>query len=191
MARRTSYDAKYCKEIIKFFNVEPHFETPCITTYKDGSTKEEVKLIPSDLPLFSAFAISINKDRTTIFRWAKKHKEFRNALKRAKECQRKILITNGLQGLYSTPFAIFTAKNVIGWRDKTETDLTTNGKDLASVCGLLPEVIDNLNRYDNLAGRVEEAIGGQGVEINPPLQDKGQTGELSNIPSELNTNPTP
>ena len=138
LGRRTKYDPKYCKEIIKFFNIEPHFETPCVTTYKNGATKEEVKLIPSDLPLFSTFANSLEVDRDTVREWAKakdkdkklKHPEFSFAYKRAKECQRRILITNGLQGLYSTAFAIFTAKNIIGWRDKTETDLTSKGERL-------------------------------------------------------------
>jgi len=128
--RPTDYDPKYCDELVKFFDIEPHFETPCITTYKDGSTREEIKLIPSDLPLLSSFATKIGVHRSTLFRWGKKHKEFGNALKTAKECQRRILITNGLQGLYSTSFAIFTAKNVIRWRDKIETDVTSKGQRL-------------------------------------------------------------
>ena len=70
LGRPTKYDPKYCKEIIKFFDIKPHFETPCITTYKNGATKKEVKLIPSDLPLFSAFSVSINVNRDTLREWA-------------------------------------------------------------------------------------------------------------------------
>lgn len=55
---------------------------------------------------------------------------------------------------------------------------------------LLPEVIDNLNRYDNLAGRIETLISGQSVETNSSIQNKGQAGESGDVPTEPNTNPT-
>ena len=140
IGRPTRYKPEYCQEIIKFFDIEPHFETPVVITYKDGTTKEEVKFIPSDLPLLSAFANKLKTHRSTIFRWAKKHKEFRNALKRAKDCQREILITNGLKGLYSTSFAIFTAKNLIGWRDKTEV---SGDADRPLGVVILPKIYDD------------------------------------------------
>src|SRR3990167_9869523 len=120
--RPTKYDPKYCEEILKYFDIEPHFETPVITTYKDGTTKEEVKFIPSDLPTLAGFAKQIGVHRDTLNQWEKAHKEFSDAIKKAKACQEHILVTNGLKGLYSPAFAIFTAKNVINWKDKTETE---------------------------------------------------------------------
>lgn len=36
VGRPSKYDPKYCEELIKFFDVEPHFETPVVITYKDG-----------------------------------------------------------------------------------------------------------------------------------------------------------
>lgn len=120
IGRPSKYDPKYCEEIIEYFDIEPHFETPVTTTYKDGTTKEEIKLIPSDLPTLAGFAVKIGVDRDTLKEWAKQHDEFSAAVKRAKECQENILVTNGIQGIYAQPFAIFTAKNVIGWKDKTE-----------------------------------------------------------------------
>jgi len=130
VGRPTLYDPKYCEELIKYFNIEPHFETPVVTTYKDGTTKEEVKLVPSDLPTLASFASLIGVHRDTINQWAKDNKEFSDAIKEAKEHQERILVTNGLMGLYQGAFAIFTAKNVIGWRDKIETDITSGGKPL-------------------------------------------------------------
>lgn len=125
VGRPTKYRKEYCEEIIKFFDIEPHFETPVVTKYKDGRETEQIKFIPSDLPLLSAFAGKIGVCRDTINEWANgldkdgelKHPDFSDSLKRAKDFQRKILITNGLKGLYSTAFAIFTAKNIIGFRD--------------------------------------------------------------------------
>jgi hypothetical protein len=130
VGRPTKYDKKYCEDVMKFFNIEPHFETPVTITYKDGTTKEEIKLIPSDLPTLASFASNIGIHRDTLNQWTKDHKEFSDAIKRAKEHQERILVTNGLLGLYQGAFAIFTAKNVIGWRDKTETDITSGGKPL-------------------------------------------------------------
>lgn len=126
--RPSKYNSKYCKDIIDFFDIEPHFETPVTITYKDGTTKEEVKLMPSDLPTLAGFAVKLGVSRDTLNEWSNKHKEFSDAIKRAKECQEHILATNGLQGLYAQPFAIFTAKNVLGWRDKSDTDITTKGE---------------------------------------------------------------
>jgi len=122
----TKYDPKYCKKIIDYFDIEPHFETPVVTTYKDGTTKEEIKLIPSDLPTLAGFAVKIGVHRDTLNQWAKDHKEFSAAIKRSKECQENLLVTNGLQGLYAQPFAVFTAKNVMGWRDKSDTEINGN-----------------------------------------------------------------
>lgn len=147
--RPTRYKKEYCDALIKYFNREPYFETPVITTYKDGSTKEEVKLIPADLPTLAGFAVSIGVHRETLNNWANEkkknkygeetnellHPEFFDAFKRAKDYQENILVINGIQGNYNPAFAIFTAKNIIGWRDRSETDVTSGGEKLEFVIG--------------------------------------------------------
>lgn len=120
VGRPSAYNPKYCDEIIDFFDIEPHFETPVTYTYKDGTKKEEIKLIPSDLPTLAGFAVKIGVHRETLNNWASEHKDFFDAIKRAKECQEHILVTNGIQGIYAQAFAIFTAKNIMGWKDRTE-----------------------------------------------------------------------
>lgn len=123
MARPSKYDKKYVTELIKYFDVEPHFETPVITTYKDGSTKEEIKFIPSDLPTLAGFARQIKVSRDTINEWTRVHPEFSDAIKYAKDLQEHILVTNGLKGLYAQPFAIMATKNIMAWRDKQEVGI--------------------------------------------------------------------
>ena len=118
--RPTKYDPKFVDEVYKYFDIEPHFETPVLETRKDGSTKESIKFIPSDLPTKAGFAKSIKVCRDTLYAWEKEHKEFAEALKFAEVCQEHILIQNGLKGLYNPIFAVNTAKNVLGWRDKQE-----------------------------------------------------------------------
>jgi len=83
--RPSKYKSDYCDELIKYFDIEPHFETPVITTYKDGTTKEEVKFIPSDLPTLAGFAKKIGVHRDTVNQWEKDHKEFSDAINRAKD----------------------------------------------------------------------------------------------------------
>jgi len=127
----TKYDKKYCDEIMDYFDIEPHFETPVIITYKDGTTKEEVKFLPSDLPTLAGFAVKIGVHRDTLNEWSKNNPEFSVAIKRAKECQENILITNGLQNLYAQPFAIMASKNILNWRDKK--DITSDDEKLETV----------------------------------------------------------
>ena len=127
--RPTKYEPHICEELIKYFDIEPHFETPIITTDKKGNTVEKIAFIPSDLPTLAGFARKKKVHRDTLHEWSKKYPEFSDALKRAKECQEDILVTNGLKGLYEQPFAIFTAKNIMGWRDSKDepNGLTING----------------------------------------------------------------
>lgn len=122
----TKYKKEYVRELIKYFDIEPHFETPVITTYKDGSTKEEIKFIPADLPTLAGFARQIKVSRDTINEWTRTHPEFSDAIKYAKDLQEHILVTNGLKGLYAQPFAIMATKNIMAWRDKQE--LGVDGK---------------------------------------------------------------
>lgn len=143
IGRPTKYSSKYCEQLIKYFDIEPHFETPVVYTNKDGSTKEEVKLIPSDLPTLAGFAKKIKVHRDTLNQWERDHKEFSDAIKEAKECQESILVTNGLHGLYQGAFAIFTAKNILNWRDKQDTDITTKGDKFEPLQIVITEAVHN------------------------------------------------
>lgn len=117
MGRPTKYKPEYCQEIIDFFNIEPYREVMETYYYKNGESKETVKLVANDLPFISMFAHKIDVSTTAIKRWNEKYPEFSTALKKAKELQQNHLVQNGLQGNYQTAFAIFTAKNITDWRD--------------------------------------------------------------------------
>jgi hypothetical protein len=107
--RPTKYDPKYCKEIIKFFT-RKHVELD-----KDSSIK-----LAANLPLFKMFALEIGVDIDTLTEWRNKHKDFSVAYKKAKALQEDQLVNNMLKGVYNPAGAIFTAKNILGWRDKKE-----------------------------------------------------------------------
>ncbi len=122
------YKTEYAEKIIKFFNIDPFIRE----TYTDGSGSERTRLVPNRFPTLARFAAELDVDRSTLAEWAEKkdsegrlvHPEFSRAYKRAKDYQEAFLVEGGLAGAFETPFAIFTAKNVIGWRDKQEVENT-------------------------------------------------------------------
>lgn len=117
--RPTSYKPEYCQQIIEFFNIAPHYERiKSVTTFKDGSIKEEKELIANDFPHLITFAQKIGVSHHTLLNWGENHPEFLDALKKCKELNERMLMTNALKGLYNASFAIFTAKNKFGWRDE-------------------------------------------------------------------------
>lgn len=121
--RPSKYDPKYCQELLEYFDIEPSYESEVTIRYKNGDEKTEYKQVANNLPTLAGFARKIGVHRDTLNQWSHEYPEFSDSLKKAKEYQEDILVTNGLQGLYQGPFAIFTAKNVLNWRDKQETEL--------------------------------------------------------------------
>jgi hypothetical protein len=138
----------YADQLIQYFDTPPNKEVMVVTTGRNDYSKEEPKLFANPLPSLMKFAKSIGVETHSLERWAtKRYKDkdpkidpklwgklrfpkFATAYTRAKELQKFFIIENGLNGLYNPQFAIFVAKNITDMKDKTETDLTTNGKDL-------------------------------------------------------------
>lgn len=118
------YKPAYCQKLVDYFDIEPYYEKAIKGKGRDG--KEYIvkyTTVANDLPLLSGFAKSIDIASETVSRWGRKHKEFGQALKKAKDSQKRILVTNGLKGYYDRTFAIFTAKNVTDMRDVKEHDI--------------------------------------------------------------------
>lgn len=129
--RPTKYHKKYCKAILKYFDIEPYREVPIL--HKNNKTQEEwttYELRANDLPSFEGFAHSIGVDADTLLNWRDKYKDFFGAYKKAKNIQIEIWRVNSMQGLYNPAFTIFAGKNMFGWRDKQEIDHTTGGQPL-------------------------------------------------------------
>ena len=126
MARPTKYKKKYCKMIIDFFKREPFIKEKIITTYKDGTEKEDIKLIPCNFPTIEGFAVSIGVCHNTILNWLDNNLEFLRAYNYAKACQKDILTQNGLLGLYNCLFAKFVAINSTDMKEKSEQEVNLN-----------------------------------------------------------------
>ena len=117
--RKTDYRPEYCDQIIEYFN-RPAITRRQVLASRDAdgneTYREEVEVC--DLPTFAEFATIIGVHRDTVLEWQKVNPEFAEACKLAKEHQERILITNGMHDRYAQPFAIFAAKNLIGWTDR-------------------------------------------------------------------------
>lgn len=124
--RPTKYKPEYCQGIIAYFDIKP---------YKNETGKG--KKVANDLRFLSQFARSVGVCHETLHEWCKIYPEFSAAYKKAKDMQREHLITCGLLGFYNPAAFIFTAKNIAGMRDKTETvhDVADELKDFLKEIG--------------------------------------------------------
>jgi len=67
------------------------------------------------------FAVQHKMDRHRLVEIAKEDKEFGKIYKMAKQVQENKIVKMGFSKNFNQAFAIFTLKNVAGWRDMTET----------------------------------------------------------------------
>lgn len=111
-----AYQPEFCDRLLAFFDVPPFHITEVMK--KDGS----VNLVETaaELPTFASFAKSLGTTVSVLLVWEKKYPAFREATQRARDLQGNILIQNSLRGNYSSSFAVFTAKNLLGWKDGKE-----------------------------------------------------------------------
>lgn len=110
------YQPEFCERLLAFFDVPPFTVTEVMK--KDGS----VSLVETaaELPTFAAFAKLLGTTCEVISSWEKTHPAFFEAAQKARDLQSNILIQNSLRGNYSASFAVFTAKNLLGWKDGKE-----------------------------------------------------------------------
>lgn len=110
----SKYRDEYADQLIEYFDIEPYTETV------DESGK--IVRIGNKFPTLARFALNIGVHRGTLLNWADENDQFFNAMKKAKDYQEAFLVEAGLAGAVEKTFAIFTAKNVIGWTDKQQVE---------------------------------------------------------------------
>lgn len=119
----TKYKSEYCQQLIDYFSIEPLeiIREQEITDTEGG--KYISRRLPQRFPWFEGFARKIGVHRNTLKNWCAEHPEFAEAYETAKDLQREFLVDIGLSGTTSASFAIFTMKNVCGWRDERDLKL--------------------------------------------------------------------
>lgn len=117
MHNKIKYQPAFCKELLTFFDGSAFTITE--TQKRDGS----IGLLETacELPTFAAFAKKIGVTCAELKAWESKYPAFKYACEQARDRQGNILIQNSLRGNYASSFAMFTAKNLLGWKDGKET----------------------------------------------------------------------
>jgi hypothetical protein len=126
LGRPTLYEERFAQALIDYFDVNPYEEKTKTIITQRGDAIEVPFNEATDFKSLAGFAINIGVHRDTLHEWASatnpdgtlKHPEFSDAYKRAKDYQENYIAINGNKGLIPAAFGIFTAKNVLHWRDK-------------------------------------------------------------------------
>lgn len=129
--RPTKYKRRYCRELVKYFDVEYFVKRKITKFIKDIPVEIEVD-VPNRIPLFEGFARSIAIDVDTIVNWTKTYPDFFGAYKYAKGLQKEMIAYLALNNYLNAPYAIFLSKNITDLRDKVETDVTSGGERVES-----------------------------------------------------------
>ena len=120
VGRPTLYKEEYCQQMIDYFKEAKLTETRKEIVASGGKAVEIEKTGCATIPSFAGFAMKMDICRDTLRDWCSRSNKFLLAYKRCKEIQEAWLMDNGLRGNVNTAFGIFTAKNVLQWRDKVE-----------------------------------------------------------------------
>jgi len=139
VGRPTVYQDDFPAMMIEYFSQAATREV----VNRDAKGNEHTQVLPGVFPTLARFATNIGVTKQTLHDWATaknihtgklNHPEFSDAYKKAKDLQEANLIEGTIGNAYNSTFAIFTAKNVLGWRDKIEQEIT--GKDGAAFAGI-------------------------------------------------------
>jgi len=104
------------------------------TKYSDDMPKKAIEYAyKDDLPSVEAFAIKLKVVKSTLYEWAKRNKEFSNALKIIKQNYQQKLINGGLRGEFNPVFAKFLLSAQHGLTESSNIDHTTKGDKLNSI----------------------------------------------------------
>lgn len=118
----TAYKPEYCEQLLDFFDVAYTREVEVTRFNKEGDSWTEYKTVVNSAPQILEFARKIGVCRDTIYEWAKVHKDFSDALTRAKEMSEAMTVANAMLGYYNPVFTQLVMKNRFGWKDKSELE---------------------------------------------------------------------
>ena len=126
--RPSLYKEEYAEDLIKYFSIEPFTEK---TVLLPNGT-ERIERSANKFPTLARFATIVGVTRETLHDWATskdanerlRYPEFSYAYKRAKDYQEYLLVEGTVAGVFNAPFSIFTAKNILGWKDRSEQEIT-------------------------------------------------------------------
>lgn len=79
------------------------------------------------MPFMIDFCLENKISLVDAYKWLKDEPEFREAYRLTKKIVESGLVNRALKNQYNATFAVFTAKNLLGWKEKTESKVELNG----------------------------------------------------------------
>lgn len=126
--RPTKYTPEIVDEVYKFFDIPLRIEQEREFPSASGRVVTIKEQIANDFPSIEAFAAQLYVGKATIYRWAKVHEEFRDALDWARIQQQKFLLTLGLKNEYAAGMVKFLLINTGDYKDKIEQEINHTGE---------------------------------------------------------------
>jgi hypothetical protein len=129
--RPTKLTPEMKEKTFQFFSeYEPWYECQVEKQDKEGNVTTKMERIANPPPDFLGLAKYLEVSRKTVWEWIRDNEDFRNIIKGfGNEVYSHVLQENAIMGEYNPAFAIFAAKNRLGWKDKNEIT-GEGGKDL-------------------------------------------------------------
>lgn len=132
-------------------------------------------------PTITGLAVFLDTTRETLSDY-KKDDEFSDSLKRAKGKCENWVEENAMLGKANATFSIFNLKNNYGWKDRQETDITTQGDKIIPILNVQPNNSDkqdlvndqentnsargDISQQDNIDSLISDSDGSVRQEAN-------------------------
>jgi len=139
--RLTEFSPEMEKKVRLYFEeYEPFYECPVEKQDKDGNVTTAMERVANPPPSMFRLAKFIGVNRSTVYYWMDSDNEFSDLVKGLlKDSYSEALQENAMMGKYNCSFAIFAAKNRLGWKDKSEITGADNKP-------LIPDLSVTLNK---------------------------------------------
>ena len=102
----------------------------------DSSQSEQARAVCSEVPTFAGFARSIGVSSATLIDWEKRHPAFAESRARCRDMVEVWFSVALTTGAAHATGAIFVAKNILGWRDRTEVETVSRVEDSESTSAM-------------------------------------------------------
>lgn len=149
VGRPTKYLEEYINKVDEYLELHQDIEQEKVGMRNEEKGYEKIEyILKVDLPTVEGFALFLGVNKTTLYEWEKNHPEFSNALDKIRTEQQMRLINEGLAGNYNPTIAKLILSSNHGMREKTDQDITSNGKELKTIVGfnyVVPKENDNDN----------------------------------------------
>lgn len=150
IGRPTKYDPEFINKVDEYLQSEQDIEQTKIKGSSDKGFETYKYKLKVNLPTIEGFALFLGVNKTSLYEWEKDHPDFSNALYKIRTEQQTRLINEGLAGNYNSTIAKLILSSNHGMREKTDTDITSQGEKMGVV--ILPPKNDNPLATDNQAG---------------------------------------